>query len=164
MAGHAQGRFIPACAGNTRYPSLPAARATSTVHPRLCGEHLLQQSPGNYGHYAVHPRLCGEHVDKAKLVRVFSGGLSPPVRGTLALHRCNSATARFIPACAGNTSYHVIGHSMRTVHPRLCGEHHARNPHRRYRHRFIPACAGNTKTSADMVGVAGSSPPVRGTH
>ena len=33
------GRFIPACAGNTKLYSFN--RLPSTVHPRVCGEHIL---------------------------------------------------------------------------------------------------------------------------
>ena len=34
-----EARFIPACAGNTFYPCV--AIGFQTVHPRVCGEHLI---------------------------------------------------------------------------------------------------------------------------
>ena len=73
------GRFIPACAGNTspkahRYP-------TSTVHPRVCGEHI-----------------CRPISPAARI------GSSPRVRGTHRLGCVPQAVNRFIPACAGNTA------------------------------------------------------------
>ena len=50
-------RFIPACAGNTGIRTGPTTG--SSVHPRLCGEHLVMHSGG-----------------------LNSTGSSPPVRGT----------------------------------------------------------------------------------
>ena len=73
-------RFIPACAGNT-----------ST-------RRLVRRKP------AVHPRLCGEH-NKRGPKRKFHHGSSPPVRGTPLSSPANYLQQRFIPACAGNTSF-----------------------------------------------------------
>ncbi len=133
------GRFIPACAGNTR-PVLPL-RGRPTVHPRLCGEHAAFQDS------------CAP-----------AGGSSPPVRGTRLHRRRHDHVYRFIPACAGNTDRAGRWKCARAVHPRLCGEH-ASTQTRKTRHtgssppvrgtpycesttaysdRFIPACAGNT--------------------
>ena len=71
-------RFIPACAGNS---SLPPTRTTrETVHPRVCGE-----------------------LNAVKATPSAAIGSSPRVRGTRELAKCNSALARFIPACAGNS-------------------------------------------------------------
>ena len=91
-------RFIPACAGNTG--SLPRVRLATTVHPRLCGEHL---------------NLASHHA--------FRYGSSPPVRGTPPRRQDVVAVTRFIPACAGNTASPVCAPTRTTVHPRLCGEH-----------------------------------------
>ena len=70
------GRFIPACAGNTRRPC-SGGITISTVHPRLCGEHYCE-------HLALlglaDPRLCGEHSDI--MGDNWGTGSSPPVRGT----------------------------------------------------------------------------------
>ena len=133
------GRFIPACAGNSR------------------------NSPGSSGEVPVHPRVCGELTKRPK-VSTSRPGSSPRVRGT----RCSSsrrrAVARFIPACAGNSPAHRRRPSPAPVHPRVCGElirgrlscglmggssprvrgtrPLAHQPQRR--HRFIPACAGNS--------------------
>ena len=71
-------RFIPACAGNTTIAR--HRRPSTTVHPRVCGEHtneyLTKQRNGGssprvrgtlktgviaVNEVAVHPRVCGEH-------------------------------------------------------------------------------------------------------
>ena len=72
-------RFIPACAGNT---------------PSEC----LERNP-----QAVHPRVCGEHVVELRWKR-HQPGSSPRVRGTRVGTPWCAGGARFIPACAGNTS------------------------------------------------------------
>ena len=131
--------FIPACAGNTS--SSLVVMTFTTVHPRVCGEHDTISVPV----------LC-------------SNGSSPRVRGT----RCDTHPRfhghRFIPACAGNTEGIAAADSVRTVHPRVCGELNqimnlntvllGSSPRVRgtrifksYQfliQRFIPACAGNT--------------------
>ena len=72
------GRFIPACAGNSR--SYSACRARRPVHPRVCGE--LRAWP---------------------IVLNAAVGSSPRVRGTLQMLRAIVRRRRFIPACAGNS-------------------------------------------------------------
>ena len=72
------GRFIPACAGNT--DPLKDIRATTPVHPRVCGEHDHRADVGD-----VDP------------------GSSPRVRGTRFEGDEDIRDERFIPACAGNT-------------------------------------------------------------
>ena len=134
-----QSRFIPACAGNTSR----VGRAGGKI--------------------AVHPRLCGEHARDHRNSRKRCGS-SPPVRGTPPKRHAPKPSARFIPACAGNTHHRPAAPRRRSVHPRLCGEHacvgrpsnsfHGSSPPVRgtlgvpnaapLRRRFIPACAGNT--------------------
>ena len=91
-------RFIPAAAGNTinyfRYLHKKA------VHPRGCGEHLLnfqQWKPG--------------------------GGSSPRLRGTRKTRQDILQGDRFIPAAAGNTIFLCHQTCVPAVHPRGCGEH-----------------------------------------
>ena len=132
-------RFIPACAGNTTGRFTWGSRAT--VHPRVCGEHLIRQKPFHFRH-----------------------GSSPRVRGTRGSFRARLRKPRFIPACAGNTTPAASGDLPEPVHPRVCGEHwltytrtgspDGSSPRVRgtragqsgagQRSRFIPACAGNT--------------------
>ena len=133
-------RFIPACAGNSPHTRPSAAR--KPVHPRVCGEltALLRFGAGSYGS-------------------------SPRVRGTRVYYGCEVATARFIPACAGNSASLRARTATAPVHPRVCGElgsvrsdadvaagssPRVRGTPRRQRpdgqvRRFIPACAGNSK-------------------
>ena len=132
-------RFIPACAGNTNGASMAAM--TIPVHPRVCGEHAI---------FCMSPSV--------------STGSSPRVRGTRSGLARTILTARFIPACAGNTPCTAPGSRYFAVHPRVCGEHLRHSTRRsvlagsspRVRgtrilatgdlddKRFIPACAGNT--------------------
>ncbi len=72
-------RFIPACAGNTTraFPS----RREAPVHPRVRGEH-----------------------GTVSLIEPIPNGSSPRARGTRMPSLPQFETARFIPACAGNTS------------------------------------------------------------
>ena len=137
--GPGNGRFIPACAGNT-FPDI-SHNSRPAVHPRVCGEH------NNEGYdFSRQP------------------GSSPRVRGTLSLCQNVIPVSRFIPACAGNTVSGQRSNVGNAVHPRVCGEHfeagaasgfypgsspRVRGTHRsrrcrRGRGRFIPACAGNT--------------------
>ena len=135
----ASGRFIPACAGNSR--------ASSTTAP----------------HSSVHPRVCGEQPARSNIVATLPGS-SPRVRGTAILQHRLQAQMRFIPACAGNSWCWCRCWWQVPVHPRVCGEQatprgfsHVRNgssPRVRGtddyacefygRQRFIPACAGNS--------------------
>jgi len=92
------GRFIPACAGNTA--PHPARLLSCAVHPRVRGEH--KSAPvGNW---------------------VYLGS-SPRARGTRKRLRRTVSLARFIPACAGNTSDSTRFVRLSRVHPRVRGEH-----------------------------------------
>ena len=132
------GRFIPACAGNTRLST--CALSEMTVHPRVRGEHL------NGGRDTESPagssRVRGEHL----LLRNPGSGVngsSPRARGTRAGGFDPRPRRRFIPACAGNTSASRDGGPAAPVHPRVRGEH---------------ACRSSGNNDVD-----GSSPRARGT-
>ena len=92
------GRFIPAGAGNTLYPTSRAQQ--STVHPRRRGEHPIHQSSS----------AC-------------TGGSSPQARGTLPVDIITTHVCRFIPAGAGNTITGIAVADLQPVHPRRRGEH-----------------------------------------
>ena len=158
-AGWRSGRFIPACAGNT----LPCFHP-STVTP-------------------VHPRVCGEHLGIPAWVGTALGS-SPRVRGTHCRHHREPEAERFIPACAGNTSFLAVFSLFRSVHPRVCGEHSeicqlnrlGRGSSPRVRgtrtslgclntlERFIPACAGNTSPGVFSSDILSVHPRVCGEH
>ena len=90
-------RFIPACAGNSAHRRAGASRAR--VHPRVCGELAWEGRPA--------PRCPGS---------------SPRVRGTRVVAVRVEAQQRFIPACAGNSFIDNTFWSVKSVHPRVCGE------------------------------------------
>ena len=136
----ADGRFIPACAGNSP-PCEPCARATP-VHPRVCGELALAVFNDN-----------------------GTIGSSPRVRGTLRRLELGEALERFIPACAGNSAAHAEERLDVAVHPRVCGELALHRADGHVLRRFIPACAGNSPAPSGSAGCCtGSSPRVRGTR
>ena len=152
-------RFIPACAGNTFRPTLGIR--TSTVHPRVCGEHTSSS--------------IGSTSDR---------GSSPRVRGTRDEPDPKRLHHRFIPACAGNTRGESQQQCGSAVHPRVCGEHvvdvvehHSPggssprvrgtqlvNGAIRGRQRFIPACAGNTNSDGFEKRISAVHPRVCGEH
>ena len=93
--------IIPACAGSTR-----SCRRWS-------------RSPGD------HPRMCGEHVIDQLATQVGQGS-SPHVRGALQVTQVEREAVGIIPACAGSTQCKSSCTSVHRDHPRMCGEH----PHR----------------------------------
>ena len=152
-------RFIPACAGNTK--NVPLLCNLPSVHPRVRGEHWI---------HAGRPSEAD--------------GSSPRARGTPFQGRGCRQSARFIPACAGNTSASMTPTISASVHPRVRGEH----PHQKQRPdwdfgssprargtllvdharwvgaRFIPACAGNTRGQSFCTTCWPVHPRVRGEH
>ena len=138
-AGACPAGIIPAYAGNTNFPTFMAV---------------------NNGD---HPRICGEHIRGGRLRRYHSGS-SPHMRGTHADIFDIGFQHGIIPAYAGNTSRATNSTTGRRDHPRICGEHQARDtlygttqgssPHMRgtlaacgvacIRIGIIPAYAGNT--------------------
>ena len=152
-------RFIPACAGNTRYRA--ASPSPRSVHPRVRGEHRL-----------------------SRLLAWFFPGSSPRARGTHDRVGEGEHQLRFIPACAGNTRASSRPRCRAPVHPRVRGEHgvcdcrglvdlgsspRARGTLHRPRcqcgcRRFIPACAGNTDVTPQPERPKPVHPRVRGEH
>ena len=155
--GHAAHRFIPACAGNSADAALTSAKA------------------------AVHPRVCGE-LGERHHVRAQRHGSSPRVRGTPRPVVPSVPAARFIPACAGNSSTWQRTRETPSVHPRVCGEldRFPPDPHglpgssprvrgtrvfeqvQNVFQRFIPACAGNSALPLAAVYASSVHPRVCG--
>ena len=172
--------FIPACAGNMRTRatrdgrqsrSSPRVQGTrAEAHPAHPGVRFIPACAGNtrtrsetWTRPPVHPRVCGEHRQRLREENARYGS-SPRVRGTRRPVAALHAGRRFIPACAGNTHCGPTAGRPATVHPRVCGEHHAAENGRNVaigssprvrgtqrpalsnldEERFIPACAGNT--------------------
>ena len=88
------------------------------------------------------PACAGNSNNRQSLMEIPAGS-SPRVRGTLLPAVLRQPERRFIPACAGNASYPIGGRLAQPVHPRVCGERPAAEPHSARYVRFIPACAGN---------------------
>ncbi len=91
-------RFIPTCVGNIP-PIIISGRCVS-VHPHVCGEHMLKKSMVEYG-----------------------DGSSPRVWGTWDIEPGLTVRDRFIPTCVGNIYVTCSPISAIAVHPHVCGEH-----------------------------------------
>ena len=113
-------RFIPACAGNAAWRTLPPHGPS--VHPRMRGERAKGLFPG-----------------------AAKTGSSPHARGTLRFGQPHACGQRFIPACAGNAHRERREREHHAVHPRMRGERARRGARRGVGRRFIPACAGNAR-------------------
>ena len=155
--GCGRGRFIPACAGNSR--NRPGFETAEAVHPRVCGEQCICQSSSRN-----------------------SSGSSPRVRGTALERLSGKINDRFIPACAGNSFACGPQPHRTSVHPRVCGEQRTAGIPRsqrpgssprvrgtawagqsgRYSDRFIPACAGNRDIVVGVISFAAVHPRVCG--
>ena len=96
-----------------------------------------------FAELTVHPRRSGEH-DPAQEAAKVNVGSSPPERGTLDNLSGLFGLSRFIPAGAGNTCWFGASSQLFAVHPRRSGEH--------------------AKGGSTLNGLAGSSPPERGTR
>ena len=89
-------RSIPACAGEP-YDTV-GCRGERQVYPRVCG-----------GTWRDHPDLQAE------------AGLSPRVRGNLALRKEDGGYTGSIPACAGEPLRTGYLRPLSRVYPRVCG-------------------------------------------
>ena len=68
-----------------------------------------------------HPRVCGEN--KAPDYHMAAEGGSPPrVRGKHYVHCPVLEERRITPACAGKTLLTISLGTIKTDHPRVCGE------------------------------------------
>ena len=113
-------------------------------------------------HPAVHPRWRGEQpMPGADSSPVF--GSSPLARGTVARMPLYSASERFIPAGAGNSTTEITEAAAVAVHPRWRGEQWSQVQASNKCVRFIPAGAGNRQCALAIHWPTGSSPLARGT-
>ena len=153
-------RFIPAPAGNARWPpsetgnltgSSPRLRGTPAPSTRRPARRRFIPAPAGNAMEAVmtliirtvHPRACGERL-RSPLLPHLNDGSSPRLRGTPTEIHAAGMVRRFIPAPAGNAPSGCNCSRPATVHPRACGER---------------------SWTAAIVGTAtGSSPRLRGTR
>ena len=70
---------------------------------------------------ADHPRACGENT-WSNILRVLDNGSPPRMRGKPSETFADGNTIRITPAHAGKTPAHRLCKSLRTDHPRACGE------------------------------------------
>ena len=150
-------RFSPACTGNS-HPAL-IAKWRRSVQPRVYGELRLRR---------VYTR------DQA--------GSAPRVRGTRLYRLTRTLSARFSPACTGNSDTKTNSFAQAPVQPRVYGELRLRRVYTRdqagsaprvrgtrlYRltrtlsARFSPACTGNSDTKTNSFAQAPVQPRVYG--
>ncbi len=151
--------ITPACAGNTKNESVPTDRAWD------------------------HPRMRGEHSTRRRKKQREAG--SPPhARGTRLDGAKQRRTVRITPACAGNTPQQIRSSKVLRDHPRMRGEHSAKEiekhfpqgspPHARgtqlqviklyLQHGITPACAGNTRSIGISAIGLWDHPRMRGEH
>ena len=78
----------------------------------------MTHSSGLY--YTVYPRACGG-TRRIRLANSLADGLSPRLRGNLALPDDNTKECRSIPAPAGEPSTATYHSSVKKVYPRACG-------------------------------------------
>ena len=118
------------------------------------------------------------------LTAIFAVGLSPLARGTPATTEKARQLIRFIPAGAGNTSFHLYFLMRIPVYPRWRGEHgekylvsrgitglsplargtHCGSERQTRHHRCIPAGAGNTAGLVPGPNILPVYPRWRGEH
>ena len=133
--------------------------------------------------YWDHPRICGEHL-RGLHACMSEQGSSPHMRGTLLAHGVECAITGIIPAYAGNTFIPRSINIFSQDHPRICGEHIAKNlttgevkgssPHMRgtrirppeYARTLgiIPAYAGNTPPCPGRAAIHWDHPRICGEH
>ena len=136
----ADGRFIPACAGNS-YAGAFKVKPSSGSSPRVRGTLPLLHGEADRDRFIP---ACAGNSFSADGEPGEIAGSSPRVRGTPLHVRVRLAARRFIPACAGNSGTDRRRGGPPPVHPRVCGE--------------------LTSISAASSRAAGSSPRVRGTR
>ena len=106
----------------------PRVRGNHNVERRLClGERSIPACAGEPGHQdteslwtGVYPRVCGGTA-KPTATSGDDDGLSPRVRGNLALRQRLAIQARSIPACAGEPYSRLYDRGVDRVYPRVCG-------------------------------------------
>ena len=131
--------IIPACAGNTKFPS--------AMHNAI----------------RDHPRMRGEHRQSLRINQYMKGS-SPHARGTPMMRGMVILRPGIIPACAGNTI--AMPRSLRESrdHPRMRGEHQHVTVMRDISLGIIPACAGNTCPCPKSARNPWDHPRMRGEH
>ena len=157
--------------------------SVTSAHPRSRGEHGLGVFGGAHYFISAHPRSRGEHV-KAPKAFVKITGSSPLARGTLLCGVRRHASARLIPARAGNTPHARPRRYPSSAHPRSRGEHatatvhdlclsgssplargtHEPFPPSFFPPRLIPARAGNTQPTSRSCRSRPAHPRSRGEH
>ena len=128
---------IPACAGEPGVLRCPMA--ATRVYPRVCGGTSGSGSGSGSG-----------------------GGLSPRVRGNLAVDLARQHDGRSIPACAGEPVVEPYPVVLGGVYPRVCGGTTGGRVARRMMQGLSPRVRGNRNRMRSSVRLAGSIPACAG--
>ena len=110
-------RSIPACAGEPLFRPLLLTLEIWSI-PACAGEPY--RAAQNRRKQWVYPRVCGG-TNYANGGGVWSPGLSPRVRGNLAVKGGRYLYRRSIPACAGEPCCRCDVRCPQRVYPRVCG-------------------------------------------
>ena len=105
----------------------------------------------------VYPRACGGTPAHRTLAEVYQG-LSPRVRGNLAIEHCERSKYRSIPARAGEPRLPRTARTEPRVYPRACGGTPRRERQRIRPDGLSPRVRGNPLAMLDCDGPQGSIP------
>ena len=151
---------IPNRAGESQFPSVSPPEPTIGLSPRVRGNRLCRPSPsspqgsipacagepsireGKRQPEEVYPRVCGGTIGSTRR-RTFVNGLSPRVRGNLAVSQPATSSRRSIPACAGEPPSVQHGAVSQRVYPRVCGGTVRGRIYIPHRHGLSPRVCGN---------------------
>ena len=133
----AEGRSIPACAGEPR--GVSSGLSQRKVYPRVCG--------GTRGARTREPT---------------TRGLSPRVRGNRAVHGEQAGPVGSIPACAGEPRPRKWEQRWLAVYPRVCGGTADTSPLGHTGKGLSPRVRGNPSAAPHRFASPGSIPACAG--
>ena len=152
------GRFIPACAGNSRVRGARLSAGFGSS-PRVRGTLVREPCEELVGRFI--PACAGNSVAAPSTMGVRSGS-SPRVRGTPGRRWRCSRPRRFIPACAGNSRPPRREVDPTPVHPRVCGELCLEARRRLLRSGSSPRVRGTLVAETAQINAAAVHPRVCG--
>ena len=109
----------------------------------------------------VYPRVCGGTSRRCR-AQGQGRGLSPRVRGNLAVHSRHATHWRSIPACAGEPAAAALPYQEDKVYPRVCGGTMFSSYWSRRRTGLSPRVRGNQESRQRLLDTGGSIPACAG--